>query len=61
MPFLGSIELDPDIRQGGDTGLPVALAGPESPKAAQFYDVARQVAERAQAQSAKTENIFEIS
>ena len=30
VPFLGSIELDPDIRQGGDTGLPVALAGPDS-------------------------------
>jgi len=61
LPFLGSIELDPDIRQGGDTGLPIALAGPDSAKAAQFYAVARQIAERAQAQSAKTENIFEIS
>ena len=61
VPFLGPIELDPDIRQGGDTGLPVALAGPESAKAAQFYAVARQVAELAQAQSAKVENIFEIS
>src|SRR5277367_5734320 len=61
VPFLGSIELDPAIRYGGDTGLPVALAGPDSPKAAQFYAVARQVAERAQAQSAKTEDIFEIS
>src|SRR5580693_7846051 len=61
VPFLGSIELDPDIRQGGDTGLPVALAGPESPKAAQFYDIARQVAERAQAEAAKTEDIVEIS
>src|SRR5580700_3151039 len=61
LPFLGSIELDPDIRRGGDTGLPVALAGPDSPKAAQFYSIARQVADRAQAQSAKTEDIFEIS
>ena len=61
VPFLGSIELDPDVRHGGDTGLPVALAGPDSPKAAQFYATARQVAERAQAQSAKTENILEIS
>jgi ATP-binding protein involved in chromosome partitioning len=61
LPFLGSVELDPDIRQGGDTGLPIALAGPDSAKAAQFYAVARQIAERAQAQSAKTENIFEIS
>lgn len=37
VPFLGSIELDPEIRYGGDTGLPVALAGKDSPKAAQFY------------------------
>jgi ATP-binding protein involved in chromosome partitioning len=61
VPFLGSIELDPAIRNGGDTGLPVALAGAESAKAAHFYETARQVAERALAQSAKTENIFEIS
>jgi ATP-binding protein involved in chromosome partitioning len=61
VPFLGSIELDAEIRQGGDTGLPVALAGPDSGKAAQFYAVARQVAELAQVQSAKVENIFEIS
>jgi len=61
VPFLGSIELDPEIRQGGDTGLPVALAGPESEKAKQFYAAAKQVVELAQAQSAKAENVFEVS
>ncbi len=61
VPFLGSIELDPDIRQGGDTGLPVALAGDASQHARQFYDVAKQVAANAQAQSAKSQDIFEIS
>src|SRR5580692_2259356 len=30
LAFLGSVELDPEIRQGGDTGLPIALAGPDS-------------------------------
>jgi ATP-binding protein involved in chromosome partitioning len=60
LPFLGGIELDPEIRFGGDRGLPVALAGPDSPLAAPFYAIARQVAERAQALSAKTEDIFEI-
>src|ERR1700743_1422712 len=59
--FLGSVELDPEIRQGGDKGLPIALLGEDSAKAKDFYSVARQVAERAQAQSAKTEDIFEIS
>jgi ATP-binding protein involved in chromosome partitioning len=61
VPFLGSIELDPEIRQGGDKGLPIALLGETSAKARDFYSVARQVAERAEAVSAKTENIFEIS
>lgn len=61
LAFLGSVELDPEIRMGGDKGLPIALLGEESAKAKDFYSVARQVAERAQAQSAKTEDIFEIS
>ncbi|WP_158751260.1 Mrp/NBP35 family ATP-binding protein [Acidobacterium sp. S8] len=61
IPFLGSVELDPEIRQGGDKGLPIALLGEDSPKAKAFYDVAKQVAERAEALSAKAENIFEIS
>ena len=61
IPFLGSIELDPEIRQGGDKGLPIVLLGESSAKAKDFYSVARKVAELAQAQSAKEENIFEIS
>jgi ATP-binding protein involved in chromosome partitioning len=61
LQFLGSVELDPEIRMGGDKGLPIALLGEESAKAKDFYSIARQVAERAQAQSAKTEDIFEIS
>src|SRR6201996_1965073 len=40
--FLGSIELDPEIRNGGDTGLPVALAGEGSPRGDQFFKVAEQ-------------------
>src|SRR6202161_4240084 len=61
VPFLGAVELDPEIRHGGDTGVPVALAGPDSPHAAQFYAIASHLADRALAQAAKTENIFEIS
>ena len=59
--FLGSVELTPEIRKGGDTGLPVALAGPDSPHAAQFYAIASHLADRVQQQSAKSETIFEIS
>ncbi len=60
-PFLGSVELVPEIRHGGDTGLPVALAGPDSPLAAQFYAIASHLADRALTQAAKSESIFEIS
>src|ERR1700760_1811223 len=61
LAFLGSIELDPEIRHGGDHGLPIVLAGEGNAHARQFFQVARKVAERAVAQSAKDENIFEIS
>lgn len=61
IPFLGSVELVPEIRQGGDTGMPIALAGPDSSHAAPFYKIANHLAERALAQAAKTENIFEVS
>jgi ATP-binding protein involved in chromosome partitioning len=61
IPFLGSIELDPDIRAGGDRGMPVALGGETSQHAAQFYTIAKQMAANAIAQSAKSQDIFEIS
>jgi len=61
VPFLGSIELVPAIREGGDRGLPVALAGPESPLAAEFYAVARKVIERAEEAAAKSSDVLEIS
>jgi ATP-binding protein involved in chromosome partitioning len=46
VPFLGSIELDPDIRKGGDNGKPVALDGETSPHAKSLYEFARNVVTR---------------
>ena len=61
LEFLGSLDLDPAIREGGDRGLPVALAGPESVGAKPFFEVARKVAARAQQIAAASEQILEIS
>ena len=61
VPFLGSIELVPAIREGGDRGLPVALAGPKSPQAAEFYAVAEKLMERAEAAAAAATDVIEIS
>jgi ATP-binding protein involved in chromosome partitioning len=61
LPFLGAIELIPAIREGGDKGLPVALAGPKSPQATAFYDAAQKLMERAEAAAAASKDVFEIS
>ena len=61
VPFLGSIELVPAIREGGDRGMPVALAGPDSTEAAEFYAIARQVILRAEEAAAKATYVLEIS
>lgn len=44
VPFLGQIPLYEPIRLGGDTGVPIVLAEPESPAARAFFTVAEQTA-----------------
>ena len=61
VPFLGSIELVPAIREGGDRGLPVALAGPKSLQAAEFYAAAEKLMETAEAAAASAKDVLEIS
>jgi ATP-binding protein involved in chromosome partitioning len=61
VPFLGSIELIPAIREGGDRGLPVTLAGPKSPQAAEFYAVAEKLMEQAESAAAAATDVLEIS
>jgi len=61
VPFLGSIELIPAIREGGDRGLPVALGGSKSPQAAEFYAAAEKLMETAEAAAASAKDVLEIS
>ena len=60
VPFLGSIELAPAIREGGDHGAPIAVLGKNAPFAGEFYDIARKVAERAVQLEGKGADVFEI-
>jgi ATP-binding protein involved in chromosome partitioning len=46
VPLLGEIEIDAQIRAGGDTGKPVAALGEGSPRARSIYAMARAVATR---------------
>ena len=61
LEFLGSLELDPSIRKGGDSGLPVSLAGPESEIAKGFYEIARKVASAAVEIAGRTDDVLEIT
>jgi len=49
VPFLGEIEIDPQIRIGGDSGKPVAALGEDAPGAKSAYALARQVVARLEA------------
>jgi ATP-binding protein involved in chromosome partitioning len=46
VPFLGEIEIDPQIRIGGDTGKPVASLGEDTPGSKSIYAMARNVVAR---------------
>jgi ATP-binding protein involved in chromosome partitioning len=46
IPFLGEIEIDPQIRIGGDTGKPVASLGKDAPGGKSVYAVTRNVIAR---------------
>jgi len=46
VPFLGNVQLDPDIRKGGDSGKPAVLEGEASPHAKSLFEFARKVMAR---------------
>jgi ATP-binding protein involved in chromosome partitioning len=58
VPFLGKVELDPDIRRGGDTGHPVVLAGEQGEHSKSFYALAKSVIARVEEQNAAAPQDF---
>jgi ATP-binding protein involved in chromosome partitioning len=46
VPFLGNIQLDPEVRKSGDGGTPIVLEGETSPHAKSIYEFARRVVTR---------------
>ncbi len=61
LDFLGSVDLDPSVRKGGDTGMPVALAGRHSQLGGAFYDVADKVVAAAERVADGESDVLEIS
>src|ERR1700752_3987756 len=59
--FLGSIELDPEVRKSGDGGKPVVLEGENSPHSRSIYEFARKVVERVgEIKAAAPVNVIQI-
>jgi ATP-binding protein involved in chromosome partitioning len=58
VPFLGKVELDPDIRKGGDTGHPVVLAGEQGEHAKSFFALAKALVARVDEQNAAAPQDF---
>jgi ATP-binding protein involved in chromosome partitioning len=59
--FLGSIQLDPEIRKAGDEGRPAVLEGESSGHAKPLFDFARQVAQRVEEiKSSAPEGVIQI-
>src|SRR4051812_24782687 len=55
VPFLGSVPLGIDVREGGDKGVPVVVSHPDSPQAAAFRKVAEEVARQVSIEAMKPE------
>jgi len=59
--FLGSVELDPEIRKSGDSGSPAVLVGEDSPHTKSLYEFARKVATRVEEiKSSSSEGVIQI-
>jgi len=55
VPFLGSIPMGIEVREGGDKGVPVVVGNPESPQAQAFRKVAEEVARQVSIEAMKPE------
>jgi ATP-binding protein involved in chromosome partitioning len=59
--FLGSVQLDPDIRKAADTGKPSVLEGEDSPHAKSLFEFARRVMARTEEiRSSAGEGVIQI-
>ncbi len=44
VPYIGSIPIDPEVRKGGDNGIPVVISHPESPVSLALIEIAEKIA-----------------
>jgi ATP-binding protein involved in chromosome partitioning len=55
VPFLGAVPLGMEVREGGDSGVPVLVSHPDSPQSQAFSHVAEEVARQVSIEAMKPE------
>jgi ATP-binding protein involved in chromosome partitioning len=55
VPYLGAVPLGMEVREGGDSGVPVVVGQPDSPQAQAFRRVAEEVARQVSIEAMKPE------
>jgi ATP-binding protein involved in chromosome partitioning len=60
VPFLGAIPMDPEVRESGDNGKPVAIAHPESQVSRAFNAITQDLAARISVAALSGENVVPI-
>lgn len=55
IPFLGSVPLGIEVREGGDSGMPVVVGQPNSPQAKALREVAERIAQQISIEAMKPE------
>jgi ATP-binding protein involved in chromosome partitioning len=61
VPFIGAIPMDPAVRTGGDNGVPVTVADPDSPVAQALISVAMDLAAKVSVAAVKGPNFIPIN
>lgn len=60
VPFLGRVPIDPAIRAGGDMGMPIVVADPDSPQAKVFMEIASRIVAQVQTLAGSAEGVKPI-
>jgi ATP-binding protein involved in chromosome partitioning len=61
VPFIGSIPMDPSVREGGDSGVPVIISAPDSPVARALVSIAENIAAKISIAALRDDNVVPIN
>lgn len=61
IPFIGGIPMDPNVRSGGDSGVPVVISNPDSPVAKALRSIAEDIAAKISVAAVSQGNFIPIN